>query len=83
MSENQPPKLPLDDLKSALGEHPEGHAALDDLHAAMNDTAPRIVHVHAAVDRLRAIPEIEARVANWFDSPDVQRWIYALSETGL
>ena len=77
------PHPPYDELRSALGDTPEHLAAVDDLHAAMNETKPQHARVRASVDRVRSIPELEARVANWFDSPSVQKWLYALSETGL
>jgi hypothetical protein len=77
------PHPPYDELRSALGEHAEGHAALDDLHAALTDPAPQSEHVSASVGRLRTIPVLEARIANWWDAPRTQNWLKILSDAGL
>lgn len=77
------PHPPYEELRAALGDSADHLTAVDDLHAAMNDAAPRSAQVRASVDRLRTVPVLEARIANWFDSPRVQQWLYALTETGL
>ena len=77
------PHPPYDEFRSALGEHPEGQAALDDLHAALHDTAPQPATVQASVGRLRTIPVLEARIANWWDAPRTQNWLKILSDAGL
>ncbi|MFN2460459.1 MAG: hypothetical protein ABR591_07210 [Candidatus Velthaea sp.] len=77
------PHPPYDELRAALGDRPEGHAAVDDLHAAMNAPAPEPLHVRSQADRLRGFPAIEARIANWFESPAVQRWLSILNDAGL
>jgi hypothetical protein len=77
------PHPPYDELRSALGDHAEGHAALDDLHAALSETAPQPEHVSASVKRLRSIPVLEARIANWWDAPRTQNWLKILSDAGL
>ena len=77
------PHPPYDEFRSALGEHSEGHAALDDLAAALHEPAPEPAQVTASVDRLRAIPVLEARIANWWDSPRTQNWLKILSDAGL
>jgi hypothetical protein len=78
-----PPHPPYDEYRSALGEDTEGHAAIDDLRAALHDSEPQRAHISASVDRLRAIPVLEARVANWWDSPRTQNWLKILSDAGL
>jgi len=77
------PHPPYDELRSALGEHTEGHAALDDLQAELHDAAPQAAHVSASVARLRTIPVLEARIANWWDAPRTQNWLKILSDAGL
>ncbi|GAC1418567.1 MAG: hypothetical protein NVSMB5_10060 [Candidatus Velthaea sp.] len=80
---NSAPHPPYEELRSALGEHPEGHAALDDLHASLHAPAPEPEHVHTHVERLRGIPEIEARIALWYESPRTQNWLKILNDAGL
>lgn len=80
---HDPPHPPYDQLRADLGTHPEGHAALDDLHATMNASEPKRADVAAKVGVLRGIPLIEARIANWFESPAVQNWFMMLSDAGL
>jgi hypothetical protein len=83
-SERPPtPHPPYDELRTALGDHTEGQAALDDLQAALHDDTPRPEHVSASVQRLRTIPVLEARIANWWDSPRTQNWLKILSDAGL
>lgn len=77
------PHPPYDELRAALGTPSDHTADVDDLHTAMNAERPAPDHVRASVDRLRGVPELEARIANWFDSPRVQQWLFDLSETGL
>ncbi len=77
------PHPPYDELRSALGDHPEGQAALDDLHAALHDENPQPAQVSASVQRLRTIPVLEARIANWWDAPRTQNWLMILSDAGL
>jgi hypothetical protein len=77
------PHPPYDEFRSALGDHPEGRAALDDLQAALHAPAPQAEHVSASVRRLRAIPVLEARIANWWDEPRTQNWLKILSDAGL
>lgn len=77
------PHPPYDELRAALGEHAEGQAALDDLHAALDEPAPQAAQVTASVERLRTIPVLEARIANWWDAPRTQNWLMILSDAGL
>jgi hypothetical protein len=77
------PHPPYDELRSALGDHPAGHAAVDELHAALHEPAPAPERVTASAQRARAIPVLEARIANWWDSPRTQNWLKILSDAGL
>jgi hypothetical protein len=77
------PHPPYDELRSVLGEHAEGQAALEDLRAALNEPAPQAGQVTASVERLRTIPVLEARIANWWDAPRTQNWLMILSDAGL
>jgi hypothetical protein len=80
---SRPPHPPYDEIRSAAGDHPDASAAIDDLHAAMNDPAPRPDAIRASVDRARAVPALEATIANWWDSPRVQNWVMILTDAGL
>ncbi len=79
----QAPHPPYDELRSALGEHPEGHAAVDALQAELHAEQPDRAAVSAHASRLRGIPVLEARIANWWDDPNTQRWVKAITDAGL
>ena len=75
--------LPLRALHSALPEGHEAHAAIDDLHAAIASGSSDSQSIERHVGRLRALPELEAIVANWWDDPKTQRIIAGLGQIGL
>jgi hypothetical protein len=83
--ENRPatPMLPYDELRSAIGDDPTARNELDALHAHLQEDRPDPARVERHVDALRGVRDAEARIANWWDDPAVQRWIKALSDTGL
>lgn len=86
MTDREPPTIPhppYDEFRTALGDHPEGHAALDDLHAGLHAAEPAPAHLAASVERLRTIPVLEAHIANWWDAPRTQNWLKILSDAGL
>jgi hypothetical protein len=77
------PALPIDDLHKALpAEHGE-HSTIDRLHAEVNAEQPDPSAIERHVGRLRALPELEAIVANWWDDPRVQRFVANLNQIGL
>lgn len=63
-------------------EH-EAHATIDALHGEIGARAPNRRSIEKHVTRLRALPELEAAVANWWDDPKTQRFIADLSQIGL
>jgi hypothetical protein len=68
------------------GALPQGHAAhvtVDDLHAEMSRSSPDRRSIDEHVSRLRALPELEAIVANLWDDPRTQRFISNLNQIGL
>lgn len=86
MSASGPPDVPhppYDELRAAVGDDPAASRRVDALHAAMHadEPDPSAVRQHAGV--LRGIPVLEARIANWWDDPNTQRWVKALSDAGL
>jgi hypothetical protein len=83
MSDHARPDLPLDELRNALGDHPEGLAATDALHASVNHETPNAEHITEHVHTLRGIPAAEAVIANWYESEPVQRFVLNLTNAGL
>ena len=79
----QPEPLPREQMHAALaGEHP-AHATIDRLHAEVGSAQPDRRAIEGHVKELRALPELEAIVANWWDSPATQRFAWNLSQIGL
>lgn len=77
------PDLPLEDLHAAL---PQGHAAhttIDDLDAQLQGHLSDRAAIEEHVGTLRALPELEAIVTNWWDDPKTQRFIANLGQIGL
>ncbi|HEX3670832.1 MAG TPA: hypothetical protein VHT92_03910 [Candidatus Cybelea sp.] len=72
--------LPVDELHAALPPDHDAHATIDKLHAAMQADPPdhELIHEHAGA--LRALPELEAIVANWWDDPKTQRFVAILGQ---
>jgi hypothetical protein len=83
--QNGPPKpqLPFDELRSALGPDPGAHRDLNDLRAQLETPAPDPARVRRLVDALRGVRDVEARIANWWDDPETQRWIMTITDAGL
>ncbi len=77
------PHPPYDELRSALGEDARENRDVDALHAELTAPEPDHAAVTEHANRLRAIPVLEARIANWWDSPETQRWIKAITDAGL
>lgn len=72
------PALPHADLHAALPEDHEAHDTIDALHAEIHKESPHGPTIEKHVDALRGFPELEAIVANWWDSPKTQRFIDVL-----
>jgi hypothetical protein len=53
------------------------------LRAEIESAAPNRQTIEGHVRTLRALPELEAAVANWWDDPKTQRFIAYLSQIGL
>ncbi len=77
------PHPPYDELRAALGDDAHAAGSVEALRAEMSadEPDPSAVEHHAGV--LRGIPVLEARIANWWDDPNTQRWVKALSDAGL
>lgn len=77
------PQLPYDDLRSAVGNDPAMQRELDALLLHLNAAKPDAELVKGHVDALRGVRDVEARIANWWDDPQTQRWIKAIGDAGL
>jgi hypothetical protein len=81
MNDQQRPKpAPLDYDEIEAGLDPSQRAELAALRAQVEHEFPSGEQVRGHVNALR---EAEARIANWFDSPETQRWMMALTDAGL
>lgn len=79
----QRPDLPHEDLHAALPEQHPAHATIDRLRDEIQSPKPSRPAIEAHVGTLRALPELEARVATWWESPSTQRFMWNLSQIGL
>jgi len=77
------PTLPREDLHAALPPGHAAHATIDKLHGELERSAPDRRSIEAHVGRLRSVPELEAGIATWWESPPTQRFISNLSQIGL
>ena len=77
------PHLPYDELRTAAGDDPQAAGSVDALQAELHADAPNPEAVVQHANVLRAIPVLEARIANWWDDPDTQRWVKAITDAGL
>jgi hypothetical protein len=81
--DGQRPELPYEDLHAAIGPDEAARAQLHALRAHLTHESPDPAKVKTHVDSLRAIHDIEARIANWWDDPKTQIWIKGLTDAGL
>jgi len=77
------PHPPYDELRAAAGDDPHVAGSVDALQAELHADAPNPAAVEQHANVLRAIPVLEARIANWWDDPDTQRWVKAITDAGL
>jgi hypothetical protein len=75
--------LPRQDLHAALPEGHPAHATIDQLHGEIERPTPNVASIHEHVSSLRALPQIEATIVNWWDDPKTQRFIADLGQIGL
>ncbi len=81
MNDQQRPKpasLDYDTIEADLD--PAQRAELAALRAQVEHEFPNGERVRGHVDALRTT---EARIANWFDNPETQRWLMAITDAGL
>lgn len=79
----RPDPLPHEDLHAALPADHSGHDAIDRLHREVESNAPDRGTIEKHVTHLRALPEVEAIIVNWWESPSTQRFFAALGQIGV
>lgn len=77
------PHPPYEDLRAAAGSDADARARVDALHAEMHAPEPNPAAVEEHASRLRGVSVLEARIANWWDDPNTQRWVKAISDANL
>ncbi len=75
--------FPAKSLHEALPESHDAHATIDQLQAELAKSAPNVAGLEQHVGALRSVRELEAVVANWWDSPITQRIVFDLTQIGL
>jgi hypothetical protein len=75
--------FPGDDLHTALPDDHGAHESIDRIQAELEKPVPHPAALKTEVGRLRSVRELEATVANWWDSPVVQRIVDDLQKIGL
>jgi hypothetical protein len=75
--------LPLQELHEALPDEHGAHETIDRLGDELSSPKPDPNAIQRHVGALRALPELEARIANWWDDPRTQRFISDLGQIGL
>lgn len=77
------PHPPYDELHAAAAGDPQAAQSVDALRAQLESPNPDPAAVEHQAGLLRAIPVLEARIANWWDDPNTQRWVKAITDSGL
>lgn len=75
--------FPGDALRAAIPPSHEANESIDGLEAELQQPAPRRASLEQHVGTLRSVRELEAIVANWWDSPSTQEFISDLTRIGL
>ncbi len=75
--------FPAQALRSALPRTHSAHESIDRLHAELAKTAPSREALEKHVSALRSVRELEAAIANWWDSPTTQQIVFDLTRIGL
>jgi len=77
------PHPPYEDLRAAAGDNEAALAHLDALYDELHRDKPDAGKVGEHATALRGIENTEARVANWWDDINTQRWVMELGNMGL
>ena len=77
------PHPPYDEFRTAAADDQQATQSVDALQSELHAAEPDPVAVERHANILRGIPVLEARIANWWDDPDTQRWVKAITDAGL
>lgn len=77
------PNLPYDELHAAIGDDAAARSELEALRAHLDHPTPDPAQLAGHVDALRGVHGVEARIANWWDDPETQRWVMTITSAGL
>ncbi|MBV8725341.1 MAG: hypothetical protein JO078_07270 [Candidatus Eremiobacteraeota bacterium] len=80
---SEAPAFPGEELHASLPEQHEQHTTITRLRDEMASPQPNREAIERHVQTLRGLPELEATVATWWESPATQRFIANLSQIGL
>ncbi|MBD5634340.1 MAG: hypothetical protein IAI49_07655 [Candidatus Eremiobacteraeota bacterium] len=84
MSEtHERPEFPNDDFRSAFGEHPQAHAALDDFHREFSSETPSGARLGEHAERVRGFADVAGPFERWWLDPRVQAFVAELNATGI
>lgn len=75
--------FPAEALRNALPPSHGAHASIDRLRGELAKAAPNREALAQHVSALRSVRELEATIANWWDSPITQRIVADLTQIGL
>lgn len=75
--------FPADTLRGALPASHGAHDSIERLRGELKKTPPDRNAIEHHVSALRSVRELEAIVANWWDSPSTQRIVLNLTQIGL
>jgi hypothetical protein len=80
---DNPPQLPIDQLRAAVPGNPSAQAAIDELHGELASERPASSKIKAHVESLRKHAPLTVIIANWFEDPRTQTFIQELTAAGL
>ncbi|MBV9233201.1 MAG: hypothetical protein JO030_04100 [Candidatus Eremiobacteraeota bacterium] len=75
--------FPGERLHAALTAGHQDHRTIDRLRDEIAAPRPNREAIESHVQTLRGLPELEATVATWWESPVTQRFVANLSQIGL
>lgn len=75
--------FPGDALRAAVPPSHEANESIGGLETELQQPAPRRAALEEHVGALRSVRELEAIIANWWDSPSTQEFVADLTRIGL
>ena len=75
--------FPAESLRGAVPPSHRARESIDRLQSELAKAAPSRDALEQHVSALRSVRELEATIANWWDSPTTQRIVFDLTQIGL